>query len=182
MVSLTSVDESHAEVTRGPIDSVEIRSIFADNGYSGVRLLSCGEPVTNIHVSGVYGTYRHNAVLVSQHDLYPEPVWFNNITIEHVHASKSTCPLQTPKFVRWEKNAQKLALVWLERGIVAGTITLRDISREEHGSSEAPMIQIDAGAVIEKLTVEGISQTLEKGSLAPAYVNEAKVSELHYIE
>ncbi len=55
MVSLTSVDEAHAQVTRGPIDSVERRNIAAENGYSGVRLLSRGEPVTNIRISGVYG-------------------------------------------------------------------------------------------------------------------------------
>lgn len=182
-VSLTSVDEAHAQVTRGPIDSVEIRNIAAENGYSGVRLLSRGEPVTNIRISGVYGTYRHNAVLVSQHNLNAEPVWFDQITIEHIHASKSSVPLHAPRFIRWEKNAvEKLPVVWFEQGIVMGSVIIRDISRHEKAQTAGALLQLDKGGKIHRLTVENICQTCAPGVCAPLFINEAEVDILRFNE
>ena len=180
MVSLTSVDEAHAEVSRGPIDTVEIRNISAENGYSGVRLLSCGEPMTNVAVRGVYGTYRHNAVLISQHEVHPgEPVWFDNIAIERVIASKSPVPLREDQFRRWEPNAiENLPVVWIERGVRAGSVILRDIARHETAQTEAPLIQLDAGADIDRLVVENVHQTCREGIDPPLYVNEANVRKL----
>ena len=87
MVSLTTIDEAHAEVTRGEIANVYIHNVTAHNGYSGVRLLSAGNQFMRcIRINGVYGDYRHNAVLVSQHNMTPgEKTWFDEIVIEHVH-------------------------------------------------------------------------------------------------
>lgn len=43
MVGMTTYDEQHAEVSKGPIERISIRNISAQNGYSAVRLLSGGE-------------------------------------------------------------------------------------------------------------------------------------------
>ena len=170
MVSLTTVDESHAEVTKGEISNVIIRNISAKNGYSGVRLLSAGDyDMRCIHVNGVYGDYRHNAVLISQHNIRPGTrTWFDDITVEHVHASKSTTPLAEDCFRYWEKNAiEKLPVVWIEKGVKAGSITLRHISRHEKAQTEGALLKIDKGAEIEWLIVDDIHQTLAEGVNAP---------------
>lgn len=181
MVSLTTVDESHAEVTKGEISNIIIRNISARNGYSGVRLLSAGDhDMRCIHVSGVYGDYRHNAVLISQHNIRPGTrTYFDDITVEHVHASKSTTPLAEDCFRYWEKNAiEKLPVVWIEKGVKAGRITLRHISRHERAQTEGALVQIDRDAEIDRLTAENIYQTLAPGITAPLWKNGGTVGKL----
>lgn len=181
MVSLTTIDESHAEVTFGHIENVNIRNVSAKNGYSGVRLLSAGNYfLYNIVVCGVYGTYRHNAVLISHHFMTPDAEnWFDNITVEHVHASKSSESLRPDQFCYWEKHNKELPVIWIENGIKAGNITLRDISRYEKAiDTEGYLVQIDKGAVIDRLTVENVFQTNAVGVNAPVWLNEAEIGEM----
>lgn len=181
MVSLTTIDESHAEVSMGEIVNVAIYNITARNGYSGIRLLAAGNyDMRCIHIRGVYGDYRHNAVLVSHHYTRPNTrIWFDDIIIEHVHASKSCTPLGEDCFCYWEKNAiGKLPVVWIEEGIHAGRITLRDISRHERANTHGALVQIDEGAVIDRLVAENISQTTEPGIDAPAWFNKATIRQL----
>lgn len=181
MVSLTTIDETHAEVTTGEIVNVSIRNISAKNGYSGIRLLAAGNfDIRCIHISGVYGDYRHNAVLVSQHNTRPGTrVWFDDIMIEHVHASKSGTPLTEDCFRLWEDNAiETLPVIWFEEGINVGRAILRDISRNESVDTQGALVQLDAGANIDRLYVENITQKTAPGVTAPMWVNEANIGEL----
>ena len=160
MVSLTTVDEKHAEVTLGDIENVCIRNISAENGFSGIRLLAAGGfSLKRVHINGVYGEYRHNAVLVSQHNTRPNtPVWFDDITIEHVHASKSDKLLGEGCFTMWDDKAPYTdPVIWIENGTNTGNCIIRDISRNEKSKiTKAYLIQIDNGAKIERLVLENI--------------------------
>jgi hypothetical protein len=181
MVSLTTIDELHAEVTKGHIENVDIRNISAQNGYSGVRLLSAGDyDIRCVRISGVYGDYRHNAVLISQHNTRPNTrTWFDDITVEHIHAHKCGTPLDESCFCYWEENAiEKLPVVWIETGIDAGSITLRDISRHETTDTEGYLVQIDKGARIRRLLAENIWQTCAEGVSAPLWFCEAEIDRL----
>lgn len=181
MVSLTTIDETHAEVTTGEIVNVVIRNISARNGYSGIRLLAAGDfDIRCIHISGVYGDYRHNAVLVSHHNTRPgTKIWFDDITIEHVHASKSGTPLAEDCFCFWEENAiETLPVIWFEEGINMGRVILRDISRHETTDTQGALVQLDATAKIDRLFAENISQTTAPGVTAPMWVCEAEIGEL----
>ena len=180
MVSLTTVDEAHAEVTRGPIKNVEIRNISATDGYSGVRILSCGEPLLHVRVSGVYGSYRHNAVLVSQHNVHKgEPVWMDDIAIEHVHAHKSGLRLQPPCHNRWEKNAiETLSIVWFAFGSRVGNAVVRDIYRYEDTETDGPLVRLDKDVQIDRLVMENISQTCRDGINPPLIDNQATIKTL----
>ena len=179
MVSLTTVDESHAEITVGEISNVDIRNISATNGYSGVRLLSAGNfDVRCIRINGVYGDYRHNAVLISQHKIRPNTrIWFDDIIVEHVHARKSEKPLPDDCFRFWEHNWENLPLIWVEEGIKMGNLTLRDISRHEITSSKAHLIHLDAGAQINRLIAENITQTTAPNITAPGWFCEATIAQ-----
>ena len=181
MVSLTTIDETHAEVTVGEIVNVDIRNVCAFNGYSGVRLLSAGNfDLRCVRINGVYGDYRHNAVLISHHNTRPNTrIWFDDIVIEHIHSSKSTTPLGEDCFRYWEKNAiEKLPLIWMEKGIKVGNMTLRDISRYERANTVGPLVQIDATAEIDRLVAENICQTCAPGIDAPLWVNEGSIGKL----
>ena len=181
MIGMTTIDEPHAEVSVGEISNISIRNITANNGYSGIRLLSAGGfPMKHIHISGVYGTYRHNAVLISHHYTRPNtPIWFDDIVVEKVSSSKSTTPLSGDKFTYWEGDNDALPVIWIEEGIHAGKIVLRDIYREEYSkNSTSYLLQVDKGAVIDSLTVENLSQKNCEGVSAPVYYNEATVNEL----
>ena len=163
MVSLTTIDETHAEVTVGDIVNVDIRNISAENGYSGVRLLSAGNyDIRCVRISGVYGEYRHNAVLISHHNTRPGTrIWFDDITVEHVHASKYPYPLGEEHFTYWENGTiEKNPVIWIETGIHAGSITLRDIIRRERAITRAPLLQIDSGAYIDRLIIDNVHQTV----------------------
>lgn len=181
MIGMTTIDESHAEVTMGEISNIDIRNISAKNGYSGVRLLSAGGyAMRQIRISGVYGDYRHNAVLISHHNTRPNtPIWFDDITVEHIHAKKSDTPLDESCFTYWEKGAiEKCPIIWIEKGIKAGNLTLRDISRHETAPTHAPLVQIDRTAEIRRLVAENITQTTAPDVTAPVWINEATVGQL----
>lgn len=180
MVSLTTIDETHAEVSVGEIVNVDIRNITASNGYSGVRLLAAGNhEMRCIRINGVYGEYKHNAVLISHHFTRPNTrIWFDDIVVEHVHASKCLnapqkgCFRDREGYIRY---ISRCPIVWIETGIHAGRITLRDITRHERISSRAHLLQIDKGAVIDRLIIDNVCQTTDPGVEAPYIVNEATV-------
>ncbi|MBE6608757.1 MAG: hypothetical protein E7633_09410 [Ruminococcaceae bacterium] len=181
MIGMTTIDETHAEVTMGEIVNVYIHNISAANGYSGVRLLSAGNfDMRNIHISGVYGDYRHNAVLVSHHNTRPNTrIWFDDIIIEHVRANKSSTPLGEDCFTFWEKGAiETLPVIWFEKGINVGNAILRDISRHETANTQGALIQLDKGAEIDRLIIDNVYQTLAPGVDAPKIKNEATIKEL----
>ena len=183
MVSLTTIDEVHAEVSRGNISNVYIHNVSAKNGYSGVRLLTTdGYELTNVQINGVYGDYRHNAVLVSQHNMVPgSKVWFDNITIEHVHASKSCTPLGDGCFRYWEKECYRGPVIWFEKGINVGSAVIRDVTRHEESTVTCGyLVQLDKTAVFDRLLVENVYQTNAEGVNAPVWFNEATIRE--YIE
>lgn len=179
LVSLTTIDETHAEVTKGDIINVDIRNLSAINGYSGVRLLSAGDfDIRCVRISGVYGEYRHNAVLISHHYTRPNTrIWFDDITVEHVHAVKCRTQLPEEAFRYWDDNNDELPIVWIETGICAGNITLRDITRHEKTSTRSALLQIDRGANIQRLVLENIHQTTAEGAQAPFILNEATTAQ-----
>ena len=181
MVGVTTIDETHAEITKGEIVNLVIKNISAKNGYSGVRLLSAGDyDMRCVKVSGVYGEYRHNAVLISHHNTRPNTkIWFDDILVEDVYSSKSTTPLGEGCFRLWEKDAiETLPIIWIEEGINAGNIILRNISRCERANTKGALIQIDKGAVIDRLIVDNVSQKFVNGGNAPLYINDATITTL----
>ena len=132
----------------------------------------------SIHVDGVYGDYRHSGIIISNHNKRPGRVWFEDLTIEHVHARKSYTPLGEGCFRMWEKGADRCAIVEFGKGARCGNVTLRDIGRHEKQSTEAPLIEIGEGITIDRLYAENIYQTTAEGVTAPLWNNKGTVKEL----
>ena len=173
LVSLTTYDEPHAEVTLGPIENVSIRNLTARNGYSAVRLLS-GEdlPLKHVVIDGIYGTYRHHAVVISNHNKRPGTCWFEDILIENVYACKSDTPLGEGCHLTWEDGADRDAFFFFGRDAVCGNVTIRNVHRHQSFSTESALFKFDSTCSIQKLILDNIDQTLDKGVTAPLWLNE----------
>ncbi len=178
LVALTTYDEPHAEVSLGNIENVYIHNITARNGYSGIRLLS-GEDcdLRSVHIDGVYGDYRHNGIIISNHNSRPGRTWFDNIVIEHVYARKSYTPLGDGCFRYWEGSADKNAIICFGHMAKCGSVTIRDVIRHEKQSTEGALIEIAKTASIERLYMENVNQTLDEGAVAPVWKNSGEIKE-----
>ena len=180
LVSLTTYDEPHAEVSLGPIENVYIHNLTARNGYSGVRLLS-GEDYSlqAVHIDGLYGTFRHHAVVISNHNNRPGKVWFDQLLIENVFACKSDTPLGKGCHLKWEGNADKDAFFFFGRDAVCGNVTMRNIHRHQKKSTESPLFRFSATCGINRLILDNVYQTTEKDASAPLWMNDgAKIETL----
>jgi len=173
MVSLTAYDEPHAEVTLGNIENIYIHNLSARNGYSGVRLLS-GENyhLKNIHIDGICGTYRHHAVVISNHNARPGSVWYDDILIENVSASKSNTPLTQGCHLTWEAAADRDAFFRFGRDIACGTVILRNIHRHQEADTQSYLFEFKPPCTIDRLILDNVNQTLASGVSAPLWKNE----------
>ena len=179
LVSLTTYDEPHAEISLGDIENIYIHNITAINGFSGVRLLSGeGYKLCNVRVDGIYGDYRHNAIVISNHNKRPGKVWFDNVTLENFGARKSYTPLGEDCFRMWEKNVDCRAIIEFECGARCGNVVIRDICRREEQATAAPLLKISSDTVIDRLMLENISQSASDGVNLATIEIDGEVKEL----
>ena len=179
LVSLTTYDEPHAEVTIGNIENVCIRNLTARNGYSGVRLLS-GEncSLKAVRIDGLYGTYRHHAVVISNHNQRPGRCWFDDIVIENVYACKSDTPLGEGCHLKWETHADSDAFFYFGDDAVCGNVTMRNIRRHQKQSTASALFKFDATCKIDRLLLDNVCQTLDGGVEAPLWDNAGVIHTL----
>jgi len=179
MVGMTTYDESHAECSLGNIENIYIHNLTARNGYSGVRLLS-GEnyDLKSVRIDGLYGTYRHHAVVISNHNNRPGKCWFDDIVIENVFACKSDTPLGDFCYKKWEKNADRAAFFYFGKDAVCGNVTMRNIHRHQDQSTESIMFKFDDTCEIDRLLLDNVIQTVKEGVIAPLWKNEGKIHNL----
>ncbi len=178
LVSLTTYDECHAECSIGDIEQVYIHNITARNGYSGIRLLS-GEncALRDVHVDGVYGTFRHNGIVISNHNRRLGKVWFDNLVLENINCRKSHTRLSDDCYTYWDGNFDPRAIIEFEGEAVCGRVTVRDIQRHEFESTAAAIIRADKTTSIDRLMLDNIHQTVDNGT-APTFIFEGRIGEL----
>lgn len=145
MVALNCDDCYATEITHGPIDNIVVDGLFADKGYTAVRLLSCGSPLSNITIKNIFGKYQFNAVSFTHHSVHEGECSLDNVTVDGVYATKLT-----------EKN--DYALIWFAKGTHTGRVTLRNIHRVEPTTSAANTIKIDRDTTIDRLVIDDVTQ------------------------
>lgn len=179
LVSLTTYDEAHAEVSIGDIENVYIHNLSGRNAYSGVRLLS-GENcyLRNVRIDGLYGTYRHHAVIISNHNQRPGTVWFDNLVLENIAASKSATPLGEGCFRMWEKNFDKCVYILMEKGARCGNVTIRNVYRRQEQSTESYLFKLSSDSEIDRLVLDNIHQSTAEGATAPLWKIEGRIGTL----
>ena len=183
-------DGEKSTKTKGDIENVKIDGLFAENGYTAVRLLSCGSVMRNISISNVFGTYRFYGISFTHHDIFPgEPSWFDGIFAENIFCTKM--PQNPPvdrKYIDPIDNAygkgthdwavRTAPIIWFAEGVSCGNVVLSNISRIEEAVTEAPMVQIDENVEIDNLCIRNAFQKLVNCDDIPLVVNNGTVNNL----
>ncbi len=163
LVALNCDDGLGCEITRGDIEDILVDGLYADCGYTAVRLLSCGSTLRNVHITNVFGTYRFYAVSFTHHNIHPgEPILLENVTVDHIYASKPTWfpPEEStffypPSHAAW---ADTEPLIWFAPGVAARNVLVSDVYRTERSVTHAATVKVDEGAVVEGLVLRDIRQ------------------------
>ena len=143
------------------------------NAYSGIRLLSGeGFEMKGIHIDGLYGTFRHHAVVLGNHCGRPGPFWYDDLVIENVYACKSNTPLTEDCCTYWEKGADRNAFFSFGRDFVCGNLTMRNIHRHQEFSTESHLFVFDSSDSIDRVVFDNIVQTCAEGVTAPLWRNK----------
>ncbi|MBE6686737.1 MAG: hypothetical protein E7591_05840 [Ruminococcaceae bacterium] len=165
MIALNCDDCYETEISSGNIEDVCIDGVYAENGYTGVRLLSCGHTLHNVQIRNVFGDFRYYGIAFTHHNVHPGAKnLIDNITIDGVFIKK-TNPRDT------------YPIIYFAKGTHTTRATLRNIHRVEDHSTEASNVKIEAGAVIDRLVIDDMTLRYNEGSGPDMIVNEGEVKE-----
>lgn len=157
-------------VSSGDIENIVIDGLFAENGFTGVRLLSCGNKLRNISIRNIFGTYRFFGVSFTHHNVIPgAPVWIDNVDISNVYCSKhpQTEPLDMRPIECIDKafgegihkqSVENEPIIWFAKGVKCGNISISNLHRTEYAETKSPTIRVDETAEIENLSLSNITQ------------------------
>lgn len=162
MVALNCDDCYETEITRGPINDVYVEDLYCEGGYTAVRLLSCGDPLTNVTIKNIRGSYRYNAVSFTHHNVHEGECRIDNVEIDGVDVSKVDAD-------------NSYALFWFAEGTHTGKVTLRNIRRNEEKPCVSNTVKIDPNTTVESLTMENVTQS---GVLPEIFSNSGRVDQL----
>jgi hypothetical protein len=163
-VALNADDCGYFEMSHGPIEDVSVDGVFAENGYTAVRLLSAGSPVRRIKLANIFGAYRYNVVSFTNHRAHPGTAsTFEDVSIEGVFCSRSMMGLNPLKPLNptW-------APVWIDAPAVVGSLTIRNYHRTEAIATDD--IYIGSGATVRYLGLNDIS-IINRTNLGTALLN-----------
>ncbi len=149
LVALNCDDTYACEITRGNIENMLVDGLFSENGYTAIRLLSSGSKMKNISVKNIFGTYRYYGVSFTHHNIHPgEPVWFENISLEDIFASKP------------ENDTSDNPIVWFEEGVRGRNISIRNIFRTEENETNAPTIRLIGDVEINNFSLQNVFESI----------------------
>ncbi|MBQ9545016.1 MAG: hypothetical protein IJV00_07810 [Clostridia bacterium] len=171
-VALTADATALTEITRGPIEDIVIDGVFGENTYTGVRLLSSGNPVRNVTVRNLFGTCRYNAVSFTHHDQHPgAPCLIENVHISDVYMSKpASFDFDDGKFHFDTEDGAALHCPLIEffPGTVSKNVRIENVFRREtRNEVDAPLIRISSAAVVEGLSLGTLVQSFPDGREVP---------------
>lgn len=183
-------DGEQAMNTKGDIENVTVDGLFADNGYTAVRLLSCGSKMRNVNIRNVFGTYRLYGVSFTHHNIFPgAPVWFDGIHVDGVYCTKPPQdPPVDPKFIHGiddiygkgshDYNVQHSPIIWFAKGVTCGNVRISNVHRDERTVTQAATLQIDENVRMERLVLDNVTQRFENCPEVPLMKNDGCVEQL----
>jgi len=144
LVAITSND-----ACSGPISDITINGLYSEGCHSAVRVLSVYDPVKNINVSNVYGTFYRYAVCISQfHHVEGAKGSFSNLTFKNLAVSRA--PLEKKLGCgRWKL----FGLFHIGDDIDIDSLSIESLSRQERVN---PVETIFVG---ENVRIENLSIT-----------------------
>lgn len=146
MVAITSDDTIY-----GPIENILVDGIFAEGSHSAVRLLSVRNPVRNVHLTNIFGTYYVYCIVMSKyHDQLKGRSRFENITIDNIYASMCPGTVDVPG------NYSPLIAIGPDMDIKS--LYIANLHRDET-HCPTPTIGIERGTHIRRFAISHCEQT-----------------------
>ncbi len=177
-------------VTSGPISNIVIDGIFAEAGYTAVRLLSCGSPLKNVTIKNVFGTFRVSGIALTHHSIIPgAPSFMDNIVIEDIFISKYPFNPPENKLLMtslddaygegcYNYNIRCEGIIRVFPGVHCGNMTIRSVHRDEYADTAAPLILVDETSSVKRLFIEDVTQVFHNAKPIPAITIKGDVEKL----
>ena len=163
------------EGSAGPISNIRLDGIFATDCHSAVRLLSDCYPVTNIHISNVFGTFYVYCITLSKYYDRCKLGRYDGIVIDNIFAAKA---VNKPVYGKADDFYRSLPLIYVEAKVDVGHLAIRDVHRiEENLAIET--LRIDRESVVHNLILENISMENHTGQPFLLLHNCGEISQLH---
>jgi hypothetical protein len=181
MVALNADDGSMYELSRGPITDIQIDGLWAESGYTGVRLLSAGSPVDRVRISNIFGTYRVHVVSFTNHDVHPgEASEIGDVVVDGIFCSKPLEPLgaEVPDY---DAARFSCPLLWVESGTRVRNLLVQNLVRTEALEGAPPCLQVAAGAHVDHLSITSASVTNLAATPLDFLVNEGAIESLNLL-
>ncbi len=157
----------------GPISHILIDGVFAESCQSAIRLLTVSVPVEHITIRNVFGTCFMYGIGITNY-YYNKPLdnaYFDNIVIENVHLAKGE-PVVHPDYPR--AGIERFGLIGVDKMTRTKSLHVTDLYRTEEVLA-TPTLEIEPGAVIEKLVMEHCACTDRTGKEYPFVLNGGQV-------
>jgi hypothetical protein len=173
-LALNADDCGYFEMSRGPIEDVSVDGIFAENGYTAVRLLSAGSPVRRIRLANIFGTFRNNVVSFTNHNAHAgSSSTFEDISITGVFCGKPGTLVNLSKPLH-----TNVSPIWIASPAVVNQLTIRDYHRTENAVANDD-IRIEPGATVQSLTLADVSSVNRTSHGAALLNNNGTIDVLH---
>ncbi|MBU0608223.1 MAG: hypothetical protein KKI08_10055 [Armatimonadetes bacterium] len=177
-VALNADDGWMYEMSRGPITDIQIDGVWAENGYTAVRLLSAGSPIRGVRISNLFGSYRYFVTSFTHHNIHPgEPTTFEDIVIDGVFCAKPTEALDG-SLLPDGAAVHRCPLFWVESQGCVRSVLVSNLVRTERLENAPPCFHIAEGARVEHLSVCQASVTNHAATPLDFLHNEGTIESL----
>jgi hypothetical protein len=176
LVALNADDGTMFEMSRGPITDIEVDGIWSENGYTGVRLLSGGSPISRVRISNIFGSFRYYVVSFTNYGLHAgEPSEISDVVVDGVYCAKPTQPTARPlRSDEWGRH--HAPLFWVESGTHVTNLHLANILRRESLENAPPTIFVSRNATVAHLAIRDVSVTNQARTPLDFLVNDGTIS------
>lgn len=169
LVALNADDGWMFEMSRGPIEDIQVDGLWSYNGYRAVRILSCGSPVRRVKISNIYGNYRLEAIALTNYRAHPGSTGtFEDITFDGIFCSSA-------------KTIHASRQIWIEAPARISNLTIRDYHRTET-NHPVENIFIADGVEIENLMLSGVTLVNQTGKPITFLNNQGKIGNLNLVD
>jgi polygalacturonase len=159
----------------GPIEDIQIDSVFGKDSLRGVRLLSIKSPIHRISISNLFGTFYQNAIALTY--FYPRFGTRGNmdqITIRNIYAENAP---RIPVYKRGGNDDFVYSLVWIDSDLDIGDLHIHNLYRREKIAKIETLV-VRENTKIDTLSLSHVSQINETGSPITMFRNEGEIKKL----
>ena len=160
------------EGTDGPITNVEIRDIQSVECHSAVRLLTVKNPVENIHISDVYGTYYQYCIGLTK--FYPGETlgYYDGITLDNIYASKAE-----RLDVYCKKGSYVYPLIYVQEETIVKNLKVHTLHRREF-NTPVETVYVGERTLVDSVILENCTTENNTDTAMPFLVNKGKIRSL----